>query len=113
LNEPPSRADRRAAQRWLRALDLARFATRSPRELSYGQLRRVLLARAMVNSPRLLLLDEPCAGLDTATRREVLAHIERLTRSGVQVVMATHHEADLVPSINRVLHLRNGRVVAS
>jgi molybdate transport system ATP-binding protein len=97
----------------LRAFELERFAARSPRELSYGQLRRVLLARAMVNSPRLLLLDEPCAGLDAATRAEVLAHVERLTRSGVQVVMATHHESDLVPSINRVLHLKNGRVVAA
>jgi molybdate transport system ATP-binding protein len=113
LNEPPSRADRRAAQRWLRAFDLAELATRSPRELSYGQLRRVLLARAMVNSPRLLLLDEPCAGLDSATRDEVLAQVERLVHSGVQVVMATHHESDLMPSINRVLHLKQGRVVAA
>lgn len=113
LNEPPSRADRRAAQRWLRAFELAGFATRSPRELSYGQLRRVLLARAMVNSPRLLLLDEPCAGLDAATRGEVLAQVEHLARNGVQVVMATHHETDLVPSINRVLHLKHGRVVAA
>lgn len=113
LNEPPSPADRRAAGRWLRTFELERFAARSPRELSYGQLRRVLLARAMVNSPRLLLLDEPCAGLDAATRDDVLAHVERLARSGVQVVMATHHEGDLVPSINRVLHLKNGRVVAA
>jgi molybdate transport system ATP-binding protein len=113
LSEPPSRADRRAAQRWLRAFNLARLATRSPRELSYGQLRRVLLARAMVNSPRLLLLDEPCAGLDAASRDEVLAQVERLTHNGVQVVMATHHESDLMPAINRVLHLKQGRVVAA
>jgi molybdate transport system ATP-binding protein len=113
LNEPPSAADRRAAARWLRAFELERFAARSPRELSYGQLRRVLLARAMVNSPRMLLLDEPCAGLDATTRDEVLAHVERLARSGVQVVMATHHDTDLVPSINRVLHLKNGRIVAA
>ncbi len=113
LNAPPSRADRRAAQRWLRTFELAPFASRRPRELSYGQLRRVLLARAMVNSPRLLLLDEPCAGLDAASRREVLAQLERLTRAGVQLVMATHQEADLVPAINRVLHLRQGKVVAA
>ncbi|HJS22431.1 MAG TPA: ATP-binding cassette domain-containing protein, partial [Steroidobacteraceae bacterium] len=113
LNDPPSRADRRAAQRWLRAFELEELAARSPRELSYGQLRRVLLARAMVNTPRLLLLDEPCAGLDTATRAEVLGQIERLTHTGVQVVMATHHESDLVPAINRVLHLKHGRVVAA
>jgi molybdate transport system ATP-binding protein len=113
LNEVPSRADRRAAQRWLRTFELEKFAALKPRELSYGQLRRVLLARAMVNSPRLLLLDEPCAGLDATTRSEVLTQVERLTHTGVQVVMATHHEADLVPAINRVLHLRQGKVVAA
>jgi molybdate transport system ATP-binding protein len=113
LNEAPTTSDRRAAQRWLRVFELEGLVSRSPRELSYGQLRRVLLARAMVNSPRLLLLDEPCAGLDAATRDEVLAQIERLTHEGVQVVMATHHETDLVPAINRVLHLKHGRVIAS
>jgi molybdate transport system ATP-binding protein len=113
LNEPPSRADRSAARRWLRTFGLTGLASLRPRELSYGQLRRVLLARAMVNSPRLLLLDEPCAGLDAGTRREVLARVEQLTHAGVQLVMATHHEADLIPSINRVLHLRHGKVVTS
>jgi ABC-type molybdenum transport system ATPase subunit/photorepair protein PhrA len=83
-----------------------------PREISYGQMRRALLARAMVNSPRLLLLDEPCTGLDAATRATVLEHLEQLARGGVQLVMATHHESDLVPSINRVLRLEQGRVVA-
>jgi molybdate transport system ATP-binding protein len=111
LNAPPTRADRRAAQRWLRMFELTGLAALRPRELSYGQLRRVLLARAMVNSPRLLLLDEPCAGLDAATRGEVLDHVERLTRAGVQLVMATHHEADIVPSINRVVRLNRGRIV--
>ncbi|MCI0437467.1 MAG: ATP-binding cassette domain-containing protein, partial [Gemmatimonadetes bacterium] len=113
LNEPSSRADRRAARRWLRTFALQDLARLRPREISYGQMRRVLLARAMVNSPRLLLLDEPCAGLDAPTRAEFLAHVERLTRTGVQVVMATHHETDLVPSINRVLRLGHGKVVAS
>jgi molybdate transport system ATP-binding protein len=113
LNEAPTPADRRAAGRWLRALGLEDLAHRKPREISYGQLRRVLLARAMVNSPRLLLLDEPCTGLDAATRAVVLEHLEQLARGGVQLIMATHHENDLVPSINRVLRLRQGKVVAA
>lgn len=113
LNDAPTPADRRAARHWLRAFDLEDLARSKPRELSYGQLRRVLLARAMVNAPRLLLLDEPCTGLDVATRAVVLGHLERLARSGVQLVMATHHESDLVPAINRVLRLRKGRVVSS
>lgn len=113
LNEAPTVTDRRAARRWLRALELEELAKSPPRELSYGQMRRVLLARAMVNSPSLLLLDEPCTGLDAATRAVVLTHLERLARAGVQLVMATHHESDLVPSINRVLRLRHGRIVQS
>jgi molybdate transport system ATP-binding protein len=112
LNDAPTAADRRAARRWLRKLGLEDLARLKPREISYGQLRRVLLARAIVNSPRLLLLDEPCTGLDAATRATVLEHVEKLARRGVQLVMATHHESDLVPSINRVLRLEQGRVVA-
>jgi len=110
LNDAPTPADRRAARRWLRALRMEDLAHLRPREISYGQLRRVLLARAMVNSPRLLLLDEPCTGLDVATRAVVLAHLEQLARVGVQLVMATHRESDLVPSINKVLRLSGGRI---
>jgi molybdate transport system ATP-binding protein len=112
LNEPPARGDRRAAHRWLAALDLEPLARRRARELSYGQMRRVLLARAMVNEPRLLLLDEPCTGLDASTRAVLLEHLERLARQGVQIVMATHHEADLIPSIRHVLRLRAGAASA-
>ena len=109
LNAVPSSADRRAARRALTAFGLTRLADRRPRQLSYGQLRRVLLARALVNRPRLLLLDEPCTGLDAATRGVVLTQLEKLARSGVQVVMATHHASDVIPSVNRILRLRNGR----
>jgi molybdate transport system ATP-binding protein len=111
LNDFPTPADRRAARRSLRAFGLEELAHLKPREISYGQLRRVLLARAMVNSPRLLLLDEPCTGLDAATRTVVLGQLEQLARSKVQLIMATHHESDLVPAINRVLRLSGGRVV--
>jgi molybdate transport system ATP-binding protein len=109
LNSAASSADRRAARRVLTAFDLTGLAARKPRQLSYGQLRRVLLARALVNRPKLLLLDEPCTGLDAASRAVVLARLEELARSGVQVVMATHHASDLIPSVNRILRLRNGR----
>jgi len=110
LNDRPSGADRRAVRRWLEFFGLDDWRERRPRELSYGQMRRVLLARAMAGSPRLLLLDEPCTGLDPATRAVVLAHLEHLARDGVQLVMATHHADDVVPSINRVLHLEEGSI---
>ena len=73
-------------------------------------MRRVLLARAMINAPRLLLLDEPCTGLDAASRKQVRGHLQRLADSGVQLVMGTHHRSDLVPAINRVLWLEKGRI---
>jgi len=110
LNEPPTASERRAARRWLRFFGLERLARRRPREVSYGQMRRVLLARAMINAPTLLLLDEPCTGLDAPSRKRVRAHLQRLARSGVQLVMGTHHRSDLVPAINRVLWLEKGRI---
>ena len=73
-------------------------------------MRRVLLARAMINSPRLLLLDEPFTGLDAPSRKRVRAHLQRLADSGVQLVMGTHHRSDLVPAINRVLWLEKGKI---
>jgi molybdate transport system ATP-binding protein len=110
LNETPTHGERRAARRWLRFFGLASLARRRPREISYGQMRRVLLARAMINAPRLLLLDEPCTGLDADSRRRLRAHLQKLARSGVQLVMATHHRGDLVPAINRVLWMKEGRI---
>jgi ABC-type molybdenum transport system ATPase subunit/photorepair protein PhrA len=73
-------------------------------------MRLALLARAMVNNPELLLLDEPCTGLDGDVREHVLREIERLARSGTQIVMAVHDGEDIVPSVGNVLQLkRNGR----
>jgi molybdate transport system ATP-binding protein len=111
LNEPPTSADRKAARRWLDFFGITSLRDRGPREVSYGQMRLALLARAMVNDPELLLLDEPCAGLDGDVRSDVLREIERLARSGVQLVMAVHDVEDIVPSIGNVLRLgRDGRV---
>ncbi len=112
LNDTPTAAERRAARRWLRFFALEKLARRRPREISYGQMRGVLLARAMINAPRLLLLDEPCTGLDAPSRKRVRAHLQRLADSGVQLVMGTHHRSDLVPAINRVLWLEKGRIRA-
>ena len=73
-------------------------------------MRLALLARAMANDPELLLLDEPCTGLDGDMREYVLREIERLARNGTQIVMAVHDAADIVPSVKNVLQLQgNGR----
>jgi ABC-type molybdenum transport system ATPase subunit/photorepair protein PhrA len=66
----------------------------------------------MANDPELLLLDEPCTGLDGDVRARVLHEIERLARSGAQIVMAVHDADDIVPAVKRVLNIkRGGRVV--
>jgi molybdate transport system ATP-binding protein len=113
LNAPPTAADRRSARRWLEYFDLAQLRDRGPRSVSYGQMRLALFARAMANEPELLLLDEPCTGLDGDVRERVLREIERLARSRAQIIMAVHDADDIVPSVKNVLQLkRNGRWTA-
>lgn len=106
LNTPPTAADRRVAGRWLEFFGIAPLRDRGPRSVSYGQMRLALLARAMANDPELLLLDEPCTGLDGEMRERVLREIERLARSGTQIVMAVHDAEDIVPSVKNVLQLQ-------
>ncbi|MGH6611164.1 MAG: hypothetical protein ACRECQ_13000 [Burkholderiaceae bacterium] len=75
-------------------------------------MRLALIARAMVNDPQLLLLDEPCTGLDGDMRARVLAIIQRLAQAGTQIVMAVHDEDDIVPAVRHVLRIgRAGRAI--
>ena len=108
LNAPPTAADRRSARRWLEFFGIAELRDRGPRSVSYGQMRLALLARAMANDPELLLLDEPCTGLDGDMRAHVLDEIERLARNGTQIVMAVHDADDIVPAVRNVLKIRAG-----
>lgn len=109
LNDPPSSEDRAAARRALGFFGLGHFATRTLVELSYGQLRRVLFARAWVRRPQLLLLDEAFAGVDGPTRRDLLAHVEGMIAAGVAVIMATHHRSEWPISATHELELAGGR----
>ena len=72
-------------------------------------MRLALFARAMANEPELLLLDEPCTGLDGDVRARVLHEIERLARSGTHIVMAMHDADDIVPAVKNVLTIRDGK----
>jgi molybdate transport system ATP-binding protein len=109
LNDPPTAADRAAAKRALAFFGLTHLGARTLVELSYGQMRRVLFARAWVRRPQLLLLDEPFAGVDAPTRRGLLAHVETLIGEGTAVIMATHHRSEWPPSTTHELELAGGR----
>jgi iron complex transport system ATP-binding protein len=90
----------------------AQLANRTLDEMSSGEARRVLLARALVTSPRALVLDEPTTGLDLVARHGFMETVRQLARDGTTVVLITHHIEEIFPEIQRVILLRGGRILA-
>jgi len=111
LNEPLAPDARARSARALRRVGAATLADRAVRTLSYGQLRRVLFARALSHEPDMLLLDEPYAGVDAITRRSLRALVRREWESGVTMVMVTHHRDEWPPGTTHELELRQARVI--
>ena len=80
-------------------------------EMSAGEKRRILIARALVHRPKQLLLDEPSNALDLAAQRELRETLRRLAQEGTGLVLVTHHLGDILPEIERVILMRDGRIV--
>ncbi len=99
-----------AARQWLQDYDLEGLADRDIRTLSYGQLRILLIMRAMVTNPMMLLLDEPLSGLDKRVRSQVLNLLDSLASKGTVLVYVTHRISELPRSITKALVLKNGTV---
>jgi ABC-type molybdenum transport system ATPase subunit/photorepair protein PhrA len=110
LNQSLRASMRRRALRALRRVDAAALAARTLRTLSYGQSRRALFARALVNEPDILLLDEPYAGLDARTRTALRSLVERAIAAGATAVMTTHHLDEWPLLATHELELAGGRV---
>ena len=110
FNHEVTDAMRLRADEALAQVDAAGLIGRSMASLSTGEARRVLIARALVHRPRALLLDEPCAGLDMASRRHFLESLRKLARAGTTLLLVTHHVEEIVPEIDNVVLLREGRV---
>jgi len=111
LAEPPDETERARAARWMERLGLAPLSRRGIHGLSYGELRRLLLARALAPEPEVLLLDEPLAGLDAATRAWMLATLDGAQATGTTLVVVSHHEDEIPPAVTRLARLERGRMI--
>lgn len=108
-------ADRVAARRILKLVEAEYLADRRWEVLSQGERQRILIGRALMAKPRLLILDEPCAGLDPVAREHFLAFIQRLgsQRGAPALIFVTHHVEEIVPVFTHALLLRAGRVLTA
>jgi len=107
--------DRAEARRILKQIECRHLADRPWLFLSQGERQRVFIGRALMARPRLLILDEPCAGLDPAAREHFLQFLQRLgrRRGAPTLVLVTHHVEEIMPVFSHVLILKSGRVQAA
>src|SRR5438874_7269578 len=100
------------AEEALAMLEVSHLADRFTDEMSSGEARRVLLARALVHDPHALILDEPSTALDLFAQHELREILRKLAKSGTGIIMVTHHLSDLIPEIERVILMSRGRIAA-
>lgn len=111
----PTAEEARRARTQLRRAGAAGLERRAWGVLSQGERQRVLIARALMAKPKLLILDEPCAGLDPVAREDFLARMEALAREarGPTLVLVTHHVEEITSGFSHALLLRDGRVAGA
>ena len=104
---------RRRAGEALARMGVAHLARRRLDEMSTGEARRVILARALVTAPRALVLDEPTTGLDLVARHDFTERVRQIAREGTTLILITHHIEEIVPEIQRVILVSQGRIAAA
>lgn len=110
----PTSADHKQAVQILKSIECSHLAARPWRVLSQGERQRVLIGRALMADPPLLILDEPCAGLDPVARVHFLRFLEGLghRRDAPTLLLVTHHVEEIAPVFSHVLLLKDGRALA-
>jgi iron complex transport system ATP-binding protein len=103
---------RELAARLLHQLEIPHLAGRPVCEMSSGEAKRILIARALVHQPQALLFDEPSNSLDFHAQHSLRQTMSRLANSGIGIILVTHDLADIVPEIQRVVLLSKGRILA-
>ncbi len=112
LHQNPTDAQKTQAENLALHLNLSGLLDVSIQQVSQGELRRLLIARALLSQPKILILDEFCAGLDAFSRHAMLDFIETLASNGTQLICSTHRREEVVPCLKNVLHLHGGKVVS-
>ena len=112
LMERPSVAQLAQARALAKRLGFAALAARNTMQMSYGEFRKILLARALVHQPEALVLDEPFDGLDAESKAALAETLERIAAHGTSLLVVTHHESDLPSCISHLAHMDRGRIVA-
>ena len=92
-------------------LEIGHLAERNTNEMSSGEARRILIARALVHAPQALVLDEPTTSLDLRATWELREALRKLASKGISILMVTHHLPDIIPEMRRVVLMREGRIV--
>ncbi|MEJ0088625.1 MAG: ABC transporter ATP-binding protein [Limisphaerales bacterium] len=110
-----TRSEKAAASKLLRQVECEYLTDRPWQVLSQGERQRVLVARALMAKPRVLILDEPCAGLDPAAREHFLQFLQRLglQKNSPTLVLVTHHVEEIMPVFSQVLMLKSGKVLVN
>ena len=110
LYKKANQKQRETAKNWMAFLGIQDLKDEQIGRISYGEARRVLLARALVNSPDLLILDEPCTGLDIPTKELFLQTLEKISKVKTQLIYVTHYIDEILPLTTHVLFIKDGTV---
>ena len=111
LYQYPTPEQKKIVDEWIRVLRIEDIAGQPYHQLSYGQKRMILLARAMVKSPALLIVDEPCHGLDIPNRKRILEVLERIGQTQTHLLYVTNHKDEILSCVTHVMRIHKGKVL--